>query len=159
MNYQSFPMITSFSVRKDRRSSGRQNTIRWPLSWHNYGSIDQKNRFLSIVSRQTKSASRRFSMTLEQLSKQAPVSTQHGGDIGFLQLSWSRLTVQTQGMILDASQLAHLIKEDRRAVRVPGHYPDHRHDRRSHRIYSGQLPLHLLASAEISCKRCGKEQQ
>ena len=38
--------------------------------------------------------------------EKGPVSTQHGGDIEFLQLSWSRLTVQTQGMIFDASQLA-----------------------------------------------------
>jgi len=45
------------------------------------------------------------------------VATQRGGNIEFLQLSWSRLTVQTQGMILDASQLAHLIREDRREVR------------------------------------------
>jgi signal transduction histidine kinase len=45
------------------------------------------------------------------------VSGQDRGDIGFLQLSWSRLTVQTQGIILDASQLAHLIGEDRRAAR------------------------------------------
>jgi signal transduction histidine kinase len=45
-----------------------------------------------------------------------PVSRQHGGDIGFLQLSWSRLTVQTQGMIFDVSQLTDLIKEDTRAV-------------------------------------------
>ena len=41
---------------------------------------------------------------------------QRGGDMGFLQLSWSRLTVQTQGMILDASQLAHLMREERRVV-------------------------------------------
>jgi signal transduction histidine kinase len=45
-----------------------------------------------------------------------PVSSQHAGDIGFLQLSWSRLTVQTQGMILDVSQLAHMVKEEMRAV-------------------------------------------
>jgi signal transduction histidine kinase len=45
-----------------------------------------------------------------------PVSSHHGGDTGFLQLSWSRLTVQTQGMIFDVSQLADLIKKDTRAV-------------------------------------------
>lgn len=45
------------------------------------------------------------------------VSIQQSGNIGFLQLSWSRLTVQTQGMIFDASQLAHLIRQDRRALR------------------------------------------
>jgi signal transduction histidine kinase len=43
-------------------------------------------------------------------------STQHGGIIEFLQLSWSRLTVQTQGMIFDVSQLTDLIREDKRAV-------------------------------------------
>jgi signal transduction histidine kinase len=47
-----------------------------------------------------------------------PVSRQHGSDIGFLQLSWSRLTVQTQGMIFDVSQLAELIKEDTRAIEL-----------------------------------------
>jgi signal transduction histidine kinase len=45
-----------------------------------------------------------------------PVSPHDVGDIGFLQLSWSRLTVQTQGMIFDVSQLADLIKQDTRAV-------------------------------------------
>ena len=44
------------------------------------------------------------------------LSTQHGGTLEFLQLSWSRLSVQTLGMTLDASRLAHLIREDRRAV-------------------------------------------
>jgi len=47
----------------------------------------------------------------------SPVKAQFASNIGFLQLSWSRLTVQTQGIISDASQLTHLIREDRRAVR------------------------------------------
>jgi|SRR5271157_6036341 len=48
--------------------------------------------------------------------EKSPLSTQHGGTLEFLQLSWSRLSVQTLGMILDASQLADLIRQERRAV-------------------------------------------
>ncbi len=58
------------------------------------------------------------------------VSSHHGGDIGFLQLSWSRLTVQTQGMIFDVSQLADLIKEDTRAVEYRAIILIISHDRR-----------------------------
>jgi two-component system, cell cycle sensor histidine kinase and response regulator CckA len=43
-------------------------------------------------------------------------SMKDGGDIGFLRVSWSRLAVQAQGMIHDASQLALLIQTETRNI-------------------------------------------
>ncbi len=43
-------------------------------------------------------------------------SMKDGGDIGFLRVSWSRLAVQAQGMIHDASQLSLLIQTETRNV-------------------------------------------
>ena len=44
------------------------------------------------------------------VSSQARSGT--GGDMGFVQLSWSRMAVQNQGMIFDAGRLAHLLSDE-----------------------------------------------
>lgn len=40
-----------------------------------------------------------------------------GADMGFVQLSWSRMTVQNQGMIFDAGRLAHLLSDEVNGLR------------------------------------------
>ncbi len=40
-----------------------------------------------------------------------------GAEAGFVQLSWSRMAVQNQGMVFDAGRLAHLIREEEDALR------------------------------------------